>query len=366
VYSSSLRYATASRIHGRNVALTLTQVGTEIRGRSSRQIPAGQHQFPLYRISTMNYLITGGAGFIGCNLSRYILDQGHNVVVFDNFSTGHRENIADLLDRPDFTLIEGDLRDFDAVLSAMAGIDGVSHHGALASVPLSVEDPITTNEVNVNGTLHVLEAMRQQNVRRIVMACSSSAYGESPITPKHEQLPATPISPYASSKVAGEVYLQAYAAAYGVETVALRYFNIFGPRQDPEGAYAAVIPKFVTALLSGEQPTVYGDGEQTRDFCHIQNVCLANWLALNAPADQCDGQPINIGCSEQVSLNDILQTLQSLLSTAVEPIYTDERAGDVKHSLADIQRAEDTIGYRPEVYFADGLRLAIDWYKANL
>ena len=316
---------------------------------------------------SMNYLITGGAGFIGCNLARYILAQGHNVVVFDNFATGHRSNIAELMDHPRFTLIEGDLRDYDAVYAALNDIDGgVSHHGALASVPCSVEDPRANHDVNVNGTFNVLEAMRQRGVRRIVMACSSSAYGNHQVSPKHEALTAAPISPYAASKVACEAYLQGYSSVYDIEAVGLRYFNVFGPYQDPNGAYAAVIPRFVAALLAGESPIVYGDGEQSRDFCFIENVCRANWLALNAPAEKCDGIPMNIACNRRISLNDILVKLQSLLGTDLPVEYTEERAGDIKHSMATLELAKTMIGYEPQVHFDEGLERAIDWYKANL
>jgi nucleoside-diphosphate-sugar epimerase len=315
----------------------------------------------------MNYLITGGAGFIGCNLARFILAQGHNVTVLDNFATGHRSNLAELMDLPGFTLIEGDLRDYDAVYAALDGIDGgVSHQGALGSVPRSVDDPRTSHDVNVNGTFNVLEAMRQRGVRRIVMACSSSAYGRHQVSPKHEALTAAPISPYAASKVACEAYLQGFSSVYDIEAVGLRYFNVFGPYQDPNGAYAAVIPRFVAALLAGESPIVYGDGEQSRDFCFIENVCRANWLALNAPAEKCDGIPMNIACNRRISLNDILVKLQSLLGTDLPVEYTEERAGDIKHSMATLERAKTMIGYEPQVYFDEGLERAIDWYKANL
>ena len=314
----------------------------------------------------MKYLITGGAGFIGSNLARFILSKGHEVVVFDNFATGKRENIADLIDRNDFTLIEGDLRDYDSVLAALDGIDGISHQGALGSVPRSIADPLTSHNVNVNGTINVLEAMRAKGVRRIVMACSSSAYGKHQISPKHEGLTAAPISPYAASKVACEAYLQGYSAVYDIEAIGLRYFNVFGPYQDPNGAYAAVIPRFVTALLKGQSPIVFGDGEQSRDFCFIENVCNANWLALNAPAEKCDGIPMNISCNRRTSLNEILVKLQSLLGTNIQVEYTSDRPGDVKHSLASLDRAKEIIGYEPSVYFDEGLERSIEWYKRNL
>lgn len=312
----------------------------------------------------MTFLITGGAGFIGSNLTRYCLDRNQDVVVFDNFSTGKRENLEDVKDQ--ITLIEGDLRDYDAVSSALKGVDAVSHQGALGSVPRSVADPQTTHAVNVNGTLNVLEAMREHGIKRVVFAASSSAYGAQKISPKVETMVRSPISPYAASKVASEAYMQAYAAVYGLEPVCLRYFNVFGPHQDPNGAYAAVIPRFVTALLRGEQPVVYGDGEQSRDFCFIENACLANWLALHAPAEKCDGKPVNIACNHATNLNEILAELQELLGTKVDAVYTDERPGDVKHSLADLTAAREKLGYEPQIYFEEGLEQAIEWYKANL
>jgi nucleoside-diphosphate-sugar epimerase len=310
------------------------------------------------------YLVTGGAGFIGSNLARYILAQGHDVTVLDNFATGKRENVEEILDR--IELIEGDIRDQPTVERALAGCRAVFHEAALGSVPRSIADPVASNDANVNGTLVVLEACRAVGVKRVVFAASSSTYGNIAESPKHEGMVPEPISPYAASKVACENYLRAYAAAYGLETVCLRYFNVFGPRQDPAGAYAAVIPAWVAGLLRGEKPVVYGDGEQSRDFCYIDNICEANWLAAHAPADVCKGQPLNIACNERTSLNEILVLLQELLGTNVEAVYEDERAGDVKHSLAAIDAARETIGYVPKVFFEDGLRRAIDWYRENL
>ncbi len=312
----------------------------------------------------MQYLITGGAGFIGSNLARYVLEKGHDVVVLDNFATGKRENLSEVLDK--ITLIEGDIRDRAAVDRAVAGCAAIFHEGALGSVPRSVAEPVLSHDVNVNGTITVLEAARAAGVKRIVFAASSSAYGEQPESPKIETMPVLPISPYAAGKAACEAYMQAYAAAYGMETVSLRYFNVFGPRQDPFGAYAAVIPAFVSKLLKNERPVVFGDGEQTRDFCFIENVCSANWLAAHAPAQNCDGKPMNIACHAAVSLNQILDKLKSLLGKNLEPVFQPTRAGDVKHSLADISRAKKMIGYEPLVYFDQGLERAIDWYTENL
>ncbi len=310
------------------------------------------------------YLVTGGAGFIGCNLVRYILGKGHDVVVVDNFSTGKRENVADFIDKVEF--IEGDIRDRELMDRAVKGVSAIFHEAALGSVPRSVEDPQTSHDVNVNGTLTVLESARAAGVKRIIFAASSSAYGDQEELPKHEGMPPRPISPYAASKVACEGYMRAYAACYGLETLSLRYFNVFGAYQDPEGPYAAVIPAFISRILRGQRPVVFGDGEQSRDFCYIDNVCEANWLAANAPAEKCDGTVINIACGARTTLNEILDLLRELLHTDIEAEYTDPRPGDVRHSLADVSLAKKVIGYEPKVYFADGLRKAIDWYAANL
>lgn len=286
------------------------------------------------------------------------------MVILDNFSTGKHENLSEIIDS--IMLIEGDIRNKNDIAKAMDGCDAIFHQGALGSVPRSIDDPATSHDVNVNGTINVLEVARQVGVKRIVFAASSSAYGNQPVSPKQEDMPALPISPYAASKVACESYMQAYANAYRLETVSLRYFNVFGPRQDPFGAYAAVIPAFVSKLLKNESPVVFGDGEQSRDFCYIENVCHANWLAAHAPAENCDGRPINIACHESVTLNQIFAKLQQLLGTNVPAVYTQERPGDVKHSLADIRRAKEKIGYEPLVMFDRGLELAIEWYRRNL
>jgi len=310
------------------------------------------------------YLVTGGAGFIGCNLVRYILGKGQQAVVLDDFSTGKRENLTDIADG--IELIEGDIRDRQAVDRALAGCDAIFHEAALGSVPRSVDDPVTSHDVNVNGTINILEAARAAGIKRVIFAASSSAYGDQPAMPKQENQPVMPMSPYAASKVACEAYMRGYACVYGLETLSLRYFNVFGPHQDPQGAYAAVIPAFVSSMLRGTEPVVFGDGEQSRDFCYIDNVCEANWLALSAPAEVCTGQPVNIACNHQTTLNQILDQLRRLLGSNVDAVYQDSRPGDVKHSLADVTRAEETIGYRPEIFFEEGLAKAIDWYKANL
>jgi nucleoside-diphosphate-sugar epimerase len=310
------------------------------------------------------YLVTGGAGFIGSNLARFILEKGRQVVVLDDFSTGKRENLAEIAGK--IELIEGDIRDRSAVDRAVAGCQAIFHEAALGSVPRSVKDPATSHDVNVNGTITLLEAARSAGVKRVVFAASSSAYGDQPTSPKHEGMVPMPISPYAASKIACEAYLRAYSAAYGMQTLCLRYFNVFGPRQDPAGAYAAVIPAFVATMLRGRQPVVYGDGEQSRDFCYIDNVCEANWLAAHAPAGVCDGRAINIACHSATTLNQILALLRELLSSSIQARHEAPREGDIKHSLADVALAEKTIGYRPRVFFEEGLRLAIDWYRQNL
>ncbi len=310
------------------------------------------------------YLVTGGAGFIGSNLVRHILSMGHDVVVVDNFATGKRQNITDFVDKIEF--IEGDIRDRDTMDKAVAGVSAIFHEAALGSVPRSVEDPLTSHDVNVNGTLTVLQSARSGGVKRVIFAASSSAYGDREESPKHEAMTPLPISPYAAYKVACESYMRAYAACYGMETLSLRYFNVFGHYQDPEGAYAAVIPAFVSSILKGQKPVVFGDGEQSRDFCYIDNVCEANWLAANAPAHVCDGTAINIACHAHTTLNEILAMLKELMDSDIEAEYSDPRPGDVKHSLADVSLAKKTIGYEPKVFFADGIRKAINWYTENL
>jgi len=309
------------------------------------------------------YLVTGGAGFIGSNLVRFLLAKGHEVAVLDNFATGKRENIEEIAGEIEF--VEGDIRDRDTVDRCADGCTAIFHQAALGSVPRSVADPAASHDANVNGTLTVLESARARG-QRVIFAASSSAYGDVEELPKRETMVPRPISPYAASKVACEAYMQAYAAAYGMQTVSLRYFNVFGPRQDPQGAYAAAIPAFVSRLLRGEQPVVFGDGEQSRDFCYIENVCTANWLASQAPPEACDGKPINIACAQRTTLNAILNQLGQLLGVEARPDYQPTRPGDVKHSLADISKAREKLGYEPKVYFEEGLATAINWYRENL
>lgn len=297
------------------------------------------------------YLVTGGAGFIGSHLTEALLKRGAAVRIFDNFATGKESNIAHLAGQVE--VVQGDLRDLAAVRAAVEGVEVVFHQAALASVPRSVADPLTTLECNVNGTQHVLLAARDAKVRRVVYASSSSVYGNTLTLPKRETMPTTPMSPYALHKATGEQLCRLFTQLYGLETVALRYFNVFGPRQDPTSHYAAVIPRFLRALLNGQRPVVFGDGEQTRDFTYISNVVQANLLAAEAP--EAVGQAMNIGCGKQISLNELLRLAKSLSGTTIEADYQEPRAGDVHDSLADIQLAQQLLGYRPEAQFADGL-----------
>ena len=310
------------------------------------------------------YLVTGGGGFIGSNLVAHLLDQGEEVVVVDNFSTGKRKNLVEFEER--IKLITGDIRDRDTMDEAADGCTAIFHQAALGSVPRSVKDPLTSHDVNVNGTINVLEAAKSGGVKRVIFAGSSSVYGNTKESPKHELMPQRPASPYAGTKVAAEGYIRAWAQSYGLETITLRYFNVFGPKQSPGGPYAAVIPAFVSSLLDGRPPIVYGDGKQSRDFCFIENVCLANLLAARAPSESCDGRAMNIACNRSTDLLEILRILNEELGTDIEPEFQPPRAGDVKHSLADISLAVESIGYTPAVYFEEGLRKAVNWYRNNL
>lgn len=305
---------------------------------------------------TTTYLVTGGAGFIGSHIAAALLDRNENVRVFDNMLTGREINLAALQGRAEF--IQGDLRDRDALAAAMEGAEVVFHQGAIASVPRSIADPVGSLEINVNGTQNVLLAAREMGVRRVVYASSSAVYGDAPVLPKHEDLPPNTLSPYAAQKLAGELLCDVFTRIYGLETVALRYFNVFGPRQDPASEYAAVIPRFLTMLLEGKKPVVFGDGEQTRDFVYIENVVQANLLAATSPT--ASGRAMNIGYGEQVSLNEVLHLAGNLLGTTVEAEYREARPGDVRDSVADIRLAEDLLGYRPEVSFQEGLARTLE------
>ncbi len=308
------------------------------------------------------YLVTGGAGFIGSHIVERLVRDGQSVRVLDNFATGKRENLSPFMGK--IELVEGDLRKPADCAKACAGVEIVFHEGALPSVPKSVADPVSTHDANINGTFNVLMAARDAHCRRVIFAASSSAYGDQPELPKRETAAPAPLSPYAVHKLLGEYYLSVFNKCYGLETVALRYFNVFGPRQDPKSQYAAAIPAFVTAILRNEPPTIYGDGEQTRDFTYIDNVVHANLLAANAP--KLAGEVVNIACGERVSVNQIIGVINQLLGKNVPSKFVPERPGDVKHSLADITLAEKVLGFKPIVSFADGLKRALDWYKANL
>ncbi len=309
----------------------------------------------------MRYLVTGGAGFIGSNLVERLVDSGHEVVVLDDFSTGRRENLEPYLDR--IALVEGSLTNAAACTEAVTGADYVLHQAAIPSVPRSIRDPVGTNAANVDGTVNILFAARKAGVRRVIYAASSSAYGDTEELPKHEGMVPHPRSPYAVQKLAGEHYCSAFAASFGLETVALRYFNIFGPRQDPASEYSAVIPKFVAAALRGAPPTIYGDGEQTRDFTYIENAVNANLLACEAPADAVSGQVFNVGCGERISLNRLWVEIRDLTGARAEAVYAEPRPGDVRDSLASLERSAEALGYRPAIDLREGLRRTIEYYS---
>jgi len=310
-----------------------------------------------------NYLVTGGAGFIGSHLVEALVRRGERVRVLDNLSTGKRENLAGVADKAE--LILGDLCDESAVQRAVSGCDVVFHQAALASVPRSVEDPLATHAACATGTLILLHEARKAGARRVVYAGSSSAYGNPPnssAAKRESDLPSA-LSPYAAAKLAGEMYCQAFWNSYGFETVVLRYFNVFGPRQDPSGPYAAVIPLFIRAILAGKQPVIFGDGQQTRDFTYVENVVQANLLAGEAKGAA--GQIINIGSGVAYSLLDVLRETNAILGTNIEPVFQPERAGDVRDSLADISRARGVLGYKPGVDFVEGLKRTVDSYRGK-
>jgi UDP-glucose 4-epimerase len=305
------------------------------------------------------FLVTGGAGFIGSHLVRALVDRGDRVRVLDNLSTGSRDNLDEVFDRIEF--FEGDVTDPEAVRQAVAGVDCIFHEAALASVPLSLEDPLRTHLHCATGTLTVLDAARRAGVRRLVYAASSSAYGDQPTAAKRESDLPAPTSPYGAAKLAGEQYCRAFTEAFGFETVALRYFNVFGPGQDPGSPYSAVIPLFLTAILSGRRPTVYGDGRQSRDFVYIANVVEANLLAADAP--RAVGKVLNVGTGRATSLLDLLEALNRLLGTDVMPVHQPPRAGDIRESLADLNLTRAMLGYEPEIDLEEGLRRSIAYYR---
>ena len=308
------------------------------------------------------FLVTGGAGFIGSNIAAKLVSQECFVRVIDNLLTGKKNNLAAVSNKIEF--IEADMGDEAAARAAMKDIDVVLHQGALPSVPRSVDDPAATHKHCVDATFTLLLAARDAGVKRFVFAASSSVYGDTPTLPKVETMLPRPLSPYAAAKLVGEYYAKVFSDVFGLETISLRYFNIFGPNQDPTSQYAAAIPAFVTAILKDQPPTIYGDGVQSRDFTYVDNVVEANLLA--ARAKQTAGQVINIACGRAVTVNEIIDMINTSLGKSVKPIYTDPRSGDVKHSLADITAAKKLIGYKPIIQFKDGLKLAIDWYRNNL
>jgi len=308
------------------------------------------------------FLVTGGAGFIGSNICKELISQGCFVRVVDNLLTGKRSNLDSILDKVEF--VQADMGDTEVANSVMKDIDVVLHQGALPSVPLSVENPAPTHQHCVDATFTLLLAARDAGVRRFVYAGSSSAYGDTPTLPKVESMMPIPLSPYAVAKLVGEYYCSVFYQVFGLETITLRYFNVFGPQQDPKSQYAAAIPAFVTSILNDKSPTIYGDGEQSRDFTYIDNVVHANLLA--ARAEETKGQVVNIACGLAVTVNEIIAMINEATDKSVKPIYTDPRPGDVKHSLADISLAKELIGFEPVISFEDGLQLAIDWYRDNL
>lgn len=311
------------------------------------------------------FLITGGAGFIGSNITEALLNMGYKVRCLDNFSTGKRENIESFLKNPNYELIEGDIRDFETCLKATEGVDYVSHQAAWGSVPRSIAMPLVYEQINIMGTLNMMEAARQNGVKKFVYASSSSVYGDEPNLPKVEERIGKVLSPYALTKKTDEEYGRLYTKLYGLETVGLRYFNVFGRRQDPLGYYAAVIPKFVKQLLKGEQPVINGDGQHSRDFTYIENVIEANLKACLSGSEAA-GEAFNIAYGGRVFMTDLYNTIAELLGSDVKPIYGPDRPGDIKHSNADISKARRLLNYDPDFSFYDGIKLCVEWYKENL
>ncbi len=308
------------------------------------------------------YLVTGGAGFIGSNIVESLLKRGVSIRVVDNFATGRKENIQPFLDRVDFREIS--ICDLEALRETMKGVDYVIHQAAIPSVPKSIIDPVASHHADVTGTLNVLWAAKQAGVKRVVYAASSSAYGDIETLPKEESMAPHPISPYGLMKYVGEEYCRIFTLIYGLETVALRYFNVFGPRQDPTSPYSGVLSRFITVMLQGESPTIFGDGEQTRDFTFVDNIVEANWLACHA--EGVAGAMFNIACERRISLNQIVKLLNDMLRLKVAPVYEPARTGDIKHSLADISRAVAKLAYRPLVSFEEGLERTVAWYRGFL
>lgn len=313
----------------------------------------------------MKILVTGGAGFIGSNLVEKLLgrEEVELVRVLDNLATGNLRNLETVESNPRFEFMQGDIRDFQTSLQACEGIDSISHQAALGSVPRSINDPLTTNEVNITGTLNVFTAAKERGVRRVVYAASSSTYGDHPGLPKVEDQIGRPLSPYAVTKYVNELYARVYADVYGLELIGLRYFNVFGPRQNPKGAYAAVIPLFIQSVLDNEPPFINGDGETSRDFTFVANAVQANECALFTENQEAVNQVYNIAFGERTTLNELFEMIKSIAGSDLAPQYRPERAGDVRHSLADISKAKELLGYNPEFNVRDGLRIAFEWYR---
>ena len=308
------------------------------------------------------YLVTGGAGFIGSNIVEELVNQGARVRVIDNFSTGHLENLRTFRNRVDFR--ELDICNLADLKKAVEGVDYILHQAAIPSVPRSVIDPIGSHNADVTGTLHVLWAAKEAGVKRVVYAASSSAYGDSEQLPKEEAMRVSPISPYGLMKYMGEEYCQLFTSLYSLETVSLRYFNVFGPRQDPTSQYSGVLSRFITAMICGQRPVIFGDGEQSRDFTHVSNVVRANLLACHS--SKAVGEVHNVACGERITLNKVVEILNRLLGTHLEPVYEPARTGDIRHSMADIKRAKTNLNYSPTVGFEEGLRQTVDWYRDYL
>lgn len=313
----------------------------------------------------MKVLVTGGAGFIGSNISGKLLSDPRvtHVRVLDNLATGSMDNIKEYMDNPGFEFVKGDIRDYETCLQACDGMDVITHQAALGSVPRSINDPVTSNNVNVTGTLHMFTAAKEKGIKRLVYAASSSTYGDHPGLPKVEDKIGNPLSPYAVTKYVNELYARVYASLYGMELIGLRYFNIFGPKQNPRGPYAAVIPLFAEALLKNEAPTINGDGMHSRDFTYVDNAVEANILSLFTTNKEAVNQVYNIACGEQTSLLELFEGLRKEAGTSLQPVFGPERLGDVKHSLADISKATSLLGYAAKVPVSTGLRQTFKWYK---